>query len=359
VTEFVNARAARLFGLSPAETVGRPVLEAIPEPRHATAGPDLDAALRGEVVKREFVVPGDDASTWVNVSWTPLRDPDGGLAGVVGVFMDVTEHRRAREQLLQAQKMDAVGRLASGVAHDFNNLLVSILTCSNFLLEELPEGDPRREDAAEIRGAGERAAQLARQLLAFGRKSAASPEPVSLNTAVGRVEGLLRRTIGMHVRLVTVLESSWPVQIDRGQLEQVVMNLAVNGRDAMPHGGELRIVTADVTLEGPAADEVRLSPGRYAALSVADHGSGIRPEILPRIFEPFFTTKEEGRGTGLGLSTVYGIVKEAGGTVTVDSALGRGTSFTVYLPSCAEEREAVHQVVRGSRGETAPRAATG
>jgi signal transduction histidine kinase len=241
------------------------------------------------------------------------------------------------------------------VAHDFNNLLVSILTCSTFLMEELPEGDPRREDAAEIKRAGERAAQLARQLLAFGRKSAIEPRRVAVDAVVARIEGILRRTLGTEVRLTIALAATSPVQIDPGQLEQVVMNLAVNGRDAMARGGELRLATSDVTLERGPAEDARLAPGRYAVLSVADEGSGIAPEVLPRIFEPFFTTKREGDGTGLGLSTVYGIVKEAGGTVTVASVLGRGTTFTVYLPACVaepEEREAVHQVVHASHDES-------
>jgi PAS domain S-box-containing protein len=353
VTEFVNARACRIVGTSPELAVGRPLLDAVPEPGRGAAREDIETVLRGEISRREFVRPGaDGGDVWVNVSWTPLRGPDEAVAGAVGVFMDVTDHRRAREQLLHAQKMDAVGRLASGVAHDFNNLLVSILTCSGFLLEELPEGDPRREDAFEIKRAGERAAQLARQLLAFGRKSAIRPEAVSVNGVVERVEGILRRTVGADVRLVTALEATQPVQIDRGQLEQVVMNLAVNARDAMPRGGELRIETADVALERPETPDVRLPAGRYALLRVTDQGSGIPPEILPRIFEPFFTTKEEGHGTGLGLSTVYGIVKEAGGTVTVASAAGRGTTFTVHLPACAavEPPETVHQLV-ASRGD--------
>jgi signal transduction histidine kinase len=291
-------------------------------------------------VKREFARRRPDgAEVWINASWTALHGAGGGVTGGVGLFMDVTAHRRAREQHLQSQKMEAVGRLASGIAHDFNNLLVSILSCSSYLLEELPEHDALREDAAEIKRAGERAAQLVRQLLAFGRKSALVPVVCDVNLAVRRVETILRRAVGERVALTVSLAASWPTRIDPGLLEQVIMNLAVNARDAMPGGGELRISTADVTLDHPPAQDPPLAPGRYAVLAVADTGCGICPEVLPKVFEPFFTTKEEGRGTGLGLSTVYGIVQEAGGAVAVSSAVGRGTSFAVYLPACrAEER---------------------
>jgi PAS domain S-box-containing protein len=341
VSEFVNDRAARLFGLCPEEAVGRPLLEMIPEEGRAPARADLEAISRGEAVKRELALRRADGSeVWLNVSWTALRGADGGVAGGVGLFVDVTEHRRAREQLLQSQKMEAIGRLASGIAHDFNNLLVSILTCSSFLLEALPDHDERREDAAEIKRAGERAAQLVRQLLAFGRKSALVPVVCDVNRAVRRVETILRRVVGERVTLSVALHASWPTRIDPGLLEQVIMNLAVNARDAMPGGGELRISTRDVTLDHAQAHDQRLAPGRYAVLEVADTGCGIGPEVLPKVFEPFFTTKEEGRGTGLGLSTVYGVVQEAGGGVAVSSAVGHGTTFAVYLPACAAEERA-------------------
>jgi len=337
-TEFVNERGARLLGVTPEAAVGRPHVDVVPEPGRPYVRADLEAVLRGESVKREFAMRRTDGSElWINLSWTALREPDGRVVGGVGVFMDVTEHRRAREQLLQAQKMDAVGRLASGIAHDFNNLLVAILSGSEFLLESLADGDPRREEAATIKKAGERAAGLVRQLLAFARKSDFTPVPVDLAAAVRRIDPILRRAIGGQVVLTGSLEGASSTLIDPGHLDQVVMNLAVNARDAMPgDGGELRIETADVTLEHPPAHDARLKPGRYVVLKVTDAGCGIRADVLPRIFEPFFTTKEEGRGTGLGLSTVYGIVHEAGGTIAVSSAVGGGTTFTVYLPACGE-----------------------
>jgi nitrogen-specific signal transduction histidine kinase/CheY-like chemotaxis protein len=248
--------------------------------------------------------------------------------------MDVTEQRRAREQLLQAQKMEAVGSLASGVAHDFNNLLVGILSCSGFLLESMSESDPRRADVEEIREAGERAARLVRQLLTFGRRSSFRPTIVDVNEAVRGLERLLRRTIGEHIS-IAVATPAEPclTRIDPGQFEQVLMNLAVNARDAMPNGGQLSIRTRTALVETPPAACADLAPGRYAILAVSDTGCGIAPDVLPRIFEPFFTTKGEGKGTGLGLATTYGIVQEARGRILVDSAVGRGTTITVYLPT--------------------------
>jgi CheY-like chemotaxis protein len=228
-----------------------------------------------------------------------------------------------------------VGRLASGVAHDFNNLLVAILTSSAFLAEALPEGDPRRQDAVEIHDAGDRAARLVRQLLAFARRSAVNPVPTDLNAVIVGFERLLRRTIGEDVRVEARLaEGLWPTRIDPGNVEQVVMNLAVNARDAMPGGGTLRLETHNE--EVPPGSDLGVPPGRYAVLVVEDTGAGIPPDVLPRIFEPFFTTKRPGQGTGLGLSTVHGIVEQARGRISVDAAPGRGARFTLRLPACDE-----------------------
>jgi PAS domain S-box-containing protein len=357
-TEFVNERAARLFGATPGVVAGLPYLDFVPPACRGNAAADHEAMLRGETVKREIVMRRPDgAEVWINLSWTALRDAEGRVAGGVGLFVDVTEHRRAREQLLQAQKMEAVGRLASGVAHDFNNLLVSILSCSTFLLESLDPDDARREEAAEIKKAGERAAQLVRQLLAFGRKSAFRPVPVDVNASIHHVEAILRRAAGESVALSISGEASWPTRIDPSQLEQVLLNLAVNARDAMPAGGHLRISTRNASLDRAPGDAGQLAPGRYTVITVCDTGGGIPPEVLPRIFEPFFTTKPEGRGTGLGLSTVYGIIQEAGGTVTVTSAVGRGSMFTIYLPACAEgpasdAPDPPRALARGGCGET-------
>jgi two-component system, cell cycle sensor histidine kinase and response regulator CckA len=340
-TEFVNARAAQLFGTTPEAAAGRPLLDFVtPEAAERVRG-ILAAALAGESVRREFVRAQGQAELWINVSWTPLRAADGRVTGAVGLYMDVSEHRRAREQLLQAQKMDAVGRLASGVAHDFNNLLVGILSCSDHLLEALPSGDALRAEAREIREAGDRAAQLVRQLLAFGRKAPAAPVPVEPGAVVVGIEAFLRRVAGANVGVTLALEPApWRARIDPGELEQVVVNLALNGRDAMPDGGTLRLATRNVTVDRPPPRAEALAPGRYAVLSVADVGCGMAPQVLARAFEPFFTTKPKGSGTGLGLATAYAIVQEAGGAIALDSAPGQGTTATVYLPACDPAPEA-------------------
>jgi signal transduction histidine kinase/CheY-like chemotaxis protein len=240
---------------------------------------------------------------------------------------------RAHDQALESQKMEAVGRLASGIAHDFNNMLVVILANARFLVDELPKGDARRRDAEEIRETGERAAHLVRQLLAFARRDRPQPLVTDVGSVVRGIETFLRRTIGEDVSLtVSCPPDPWRVRIDPGQLEQVLINLCVNARDAMPEGGDLRLTTrnASVAVPPPACEGLR--PGRYALLSVEDTGCGMAPEVRARIFEPFFTTKERGKGTGLGLSTVYGIVERTGGHVAVTSEPGRGTRFDLYFP---------------------------
>jgi signal transduction histidine kinase len=245
--------------------------------------------------------------------------------------------RRTEEQLRHVQKMEAIGRLAGGVAHDFNNLLTAILGYSELVLSEMPADGVGRPDIEEIRNAGQRAAGLTRQLLAFSRQQVLEPRVVRLNDVVANVEKLLRRVIGEDVALRVDLDPELqPVRVDPGQIEQVLINLAVNARDAMPSGGHLSVQTFSRLLAQPLlVQDVVLPPGSYAFVAVTDTGTGMPPEIVARIFEPFFTTKEPGKGTGLGLSTVYGIVRQTGGAIIVDSRPGRGTEFGIYLP-CAD-----------------------
>ncbi len=264
---------------------------------------------------------------------------DGKPTRMFGTIQDVTEFKDLEAQLRQSQKMEAVGRLAGGVAHDFNNMLTVITGYSEFLLKRLSESDPIRSEISAIRQAGERAAGLTRQLLAFSRRQVLAPQVLNLNKVVSEMEKMLGRLIGEDVEISMVLGQGLSnVKADPGQIEQVVMNLAVNARDAMPEGGKLTIATADADLsEAYASEHVGVVPGLHVKLSVSDTGVGMDDETRAHIFEPFFTTKEVGKGTGLGLATVYGIVRQSGGYVAVESSPGKGTTFAIYFPRAEEE----------------------
>ena len=287
---------------------------------------------------RHRVIRPDGNERIVEERSTVLRDADGRPARMVGTVLDVTERQRLEEQLLQAQKMEAVGRLAGGVAHDFNNLLTAIIGSADLLRERLPPDHPERVEADEIRMAALRAADLTRQLLAFSRRQILTPQMLHLNKVVAGMNKMLRRMIGEDIEFRCVLAPELgAVRADPGQIEQVIMNLVVNARDAMPRGGTLTIETASVELdEAYAVEQFPAARGRHALLAVSDTGIGMDAKTQARLFEPFFTTKAQGQGTGLGLSTVYGIVKQSGGYIWVSSEPGRGSTFKVYLPEVDE-----------------------
>ena len=304
--------------------------------RERVARASLDALANGGEFTAEFRTTAVDGSLrWQHAMGRVLRGADGCPERLLGVSLDVTERVTLEGQLRQAQKMEAVGQLAGGIAHDFNNLLTVITASTRFALEALPPGAVVREDLAAVDEAAGRAAQLTGQLLAFSRQQLLRPEVLDLNAVVRGIEPMLRRLIGEDIVVLTLLAPALaPVLADPGQLEQVLMNLAVNARDAMPQGGRLVIETA--TVEVTPAEAARrggaVAPGAYLRLRVRDTGVGMDEATLARVFEPFFTTKEPGKGTGLGLATVYGIVQQSGGSVWVSSAPGQGTTFEVDLP---------------------------
>ena len=296
----------------------------------------------GKVRTCDFEFTCKDGSTvWTETSMRFLIDDEKNFVGVQGISRDITERKLAEkekaaleEQLLQSQKMESVGRLAGGVAHDFNNLLTVILSSCAFMADDLHEGDPLLQDVREIKDAGDRAVALTRQLLAFSRRQMLQTEVIDLNLTLENLDKMLRRLIGEDIDIETDLDPAiWKVEADPGQIEQIVMNLAVNARDAMPGGGKLTLETANVELdEEYARNHVDVEPGPHVMLAVSDTGSGMDAETTAQIFDPFFTTKEKDKGTGLGLSMVYGIVKQHGGNIWVYSEPGKGTIFKIYLP---------------------------
>jgi PAS domain S-box-containing protein len=298
------------------------------------------AIEKGESISRSFrLVRPDGTNRWVRARAFPVYNAHRELYRVVGLVEDITDVRRTEEQLLQSQKMEAVGRLAGGVAHDFNNLLTAILGYSELVLQDLGPDHPSTADVKEIRAAGQSAENLTRQLLAFSRRQILQPQTLDLNTVLTRVDALLQRIIGEDVDLTMKLTAPLGrVSADPGQIEQVVLNLAVNARDAMPHGGKLTIETANVMLdEDYVSKHADATPGPHVMVAVTDTGTGMDEDTQQRLFEPFFTTKEAGRGTGLGLATVYGIVTQSRGSIWVYSERGHGSTFKVYLPVTTDE----------------------
>jgi PAS domain S-box-containing protein len=269
-----------------------------------------------------------------------IRTEGGQPARFVGAMADFTERKQLQEQLYQSQRLEAIGRLAGGVAHDFNNILMVIQGAASLALFDLPDDSPVRSDLSDIQRATERAKLLTKQLLAFGRRQVLTPKVVSLNESITELENMLRRLLGEDIALTVRLSPDlWPAEVDPIQFEQVVINLAANARDAMPQGGALHIETDNVRLtpEDTERFAYRVKPGSYIRVTVGDTGGGMDQATISQAFEPFFTTKEDGNGTGLGLSTVYGIIKQSGGYIWVDSVVGRGATFRIYLPRATGE----------------------
>jgi PAS domain S-box-containing protein len=337
----VNPAFQKMLGYDPRDLVGRHF-------RDVTLPADLALTERlfGEMLTgardhfflEKRYVKQDGTAAWARLSVSAVRDASGALLHTVSMIEDVSERKQLEEQLVHAQKLEALGSLAGGVAHDFNNLLAAMMGYTQLIQRSLPGDDARQNDLVEIRRAGDRAAALSRQLLAFARRQVIDPRILDVNDVLRAAEAMLRRLVGGDITVVLQLAPTLaPVRVDPGQLEQVILNLAVNAHDAMPAGGTLTIETSGVVLdEAYGRLHPDATPGAHVLIAVRDTGVGMTPEVRNRIFEPFFTTKEPGKGTGLGLATCYGIVKQAGGSIWVQSEPGRGATFKVYLPARPE-----------------------
>jgi len=346
--EYANNAAAAASGLRPEDVIGQLVADPawqLTDENGAILTYDalpVPTALRErrEIRGVELGVPRlDGPLSWLRVSVSPLFESDGALRGAVVTTEDVTERHQLAAQLLQAQKLEGIGQLAGGIAHDLNNLLTVILGNADLALELVASDSPLTAPVAEIRDAGHRGGALTRQLLTFARKQVVQPRAVNADQLVAAVENLLRRAVGDDVVLVrTSMADLWPVKVDPGQLEQVLVNMALNARDAMPRGGSLFIETRNCVVDASQAKgHPGVTPGDYVRLSMRDTGDGMSREVIARVFEPFFTTKPTGRGSGLGLSICHGVIKQARGFIVVESELGRGTIFQIHLPRTTDE----------------------
>ena len=330
----VNRQAEEMLGRPSTEIVGCPYTDLVSPTSHDDALAQFQRLLTQGTVQANDIHLRRSDGRQVCADFSASLVSVRGERVVLAIARDVTERNRLERQFQQAQKMEAVGQLAGGVAHDFNNLLTAILGYSDLLLETLPDDDLRRHDVEEIRRAGQSAESLTRQLLAFSRKQILEPVVLDLNALIGHLDPMVRRLIGEDIQVVAPLDRELgQVRADPGQIEQIIVNLAVNARDAMPEGGTLTIETANAELDEHYAQvHPGTTPGQYIMLAVSDTGHGMSEGTQSHLFEPFFTTKEAGKGTGLGLATVYGIVKQSRGSIWVYSELGRGTTFKIYLP---------------------------
>lgn len=340
--KLINAAGARYLGRSPEEVLGKTDRELLsPETLDPILKTDEQVLNRGVSVTCEEGLFENGVSRTFLSTKNPYRDSDGQVVGVLGISVEITEHRRMEEQLRRAQRMESVGAFSGAIAHDFSNLLTVIKGYSQMSQAELQQHPRLQSNMEQIVKATDRATALIRQLLAFGRQQVLQPRVLSLNDVITHMHQMLRRLIGDDVAITAYFtDDLWPVKADPGQVEQVLMNLAANARDAMPHGGKLFLHTANVQLdEAYARSHVNVQSGDYAMFAVSDTGTGMDAQTLSRIFEPFFTTKPVGKGTGLGLATTYGIVKQSGGHIAVESEPGKGATFRIYLPRVEQPLE--------------------
>jgi two-component system cell cycle sensor histidine kinase/response regulator CckA len=340
----VNRRFAELMGRSVEEIEGRPSVELHRDDAAMFYADDLEVIRSGapKLGISETIKDRTGQDIWLQTDKVPMCDKDGVVIGIVVMCQDVTERKRFEAKMFQSQKMETVGRLAGGVAHEFNSIMTAIIGQSEILIGDLPEGSSLSNSALEISRAAARAATLTRQLLAYGRKQLLQPETLDLNKFIAGMDGVFRHLMGGGVQTQIICAPGLcAVKADSGQIEQVIVNMAMNARDAMPNGGNLTLETASVSFDEESLYRYpELRAGDYVMLAITDTGLGMSAEVKARVFEPFFSTKEVGQGTGLGLSTCYGIIKQSGGHISVYSEIARGSTFKIYLPQVEEESEA-------------------
>ena len=318
----------------PEDLLGQPLDRIIDDP---ALDDYVSQAREGAALQVELGIADRIFDAW----FSPIRNSQGIVTGVIGVAADVTERQRLQHRLYEVEKIEAVGQLAGGVAHDFNNQLTAILGYTELLERSVDSNDPRREDLREIAKAGRRAATLTEQLLAYGRRQPRRPKVIDVNSVIRDIEPLLRRSVPENVRFQISLEDIEPVRADPVQIEQVVLNLVLNAKDALAAGGQLTLSTAMADVDQPATRTPDLPPSRYVVINMTDTGVGMDETTLSRVFEPFFTTKELGKGTGLGMASAYGIVRQSGGHILATSEVAHGTTFAVHLPAVSDALDAV------------------
>jgi PAS domain S-box-containing protein len=332
----VNKRVAEASGKSVEQIEGKPSLEIYPHEAARFYADDLEVIRSGspKLGNVETTLGADGKEQWVETDKVPYCDKDGKVIGIIVMSQDITQRKRLESQLFQSQKMETVGKLAGGIAHEFNSILTAIIGQSELLLGDLPPGSSLAKNATEISRAAGRAATLTRQLLAYGRKQILQPEILDLNRIIAGMDGMFHHLMGGDVTMnIVAAPDLKSMMADAGQIEQVILNMAINAREAMPNGGKLTLETANVSFDQESIGRYsELRAGDYVMLAITDTGAGMKDEVKARAFEPFFTTKAVGQGTGLGLSTCYGIVKQSGGHISVYSEPGRGTTFKIYLP---------------------------